>query len=34
MKTSRRNAIKGMAAGALLPMINIGCANFGLSRNR
>ena len=34
MKTSRKNVIKGMAAGAMFPLFNIGCANFGLSRNR
>ena len=34
MNTYRRNLLKGVAAASALPLFNIGCAGFGLSRNR
>lgn len=34
MKVSRRTALRGLAAAGSLSLFNIGCANFGFSRNR
>ena len=34
MKITRRTAFKGLAALGALPLFNIGCANFGMSRSR
>ena len=34
MKITRRTAFKGLAAVGALPLFNIGCANFGMSRAR
>ncbi len=34
MKTTRRTFFKGLAVAGALPLFNIGCANFGMSRAR
>ena len=34
MDTTRRSVFKGMIAAGTLPIFNIGCAGFGLSRAR
>ena len=34
MAITRRNLFKGAAVAGAMPLFNIGCANFGLSRNR
>ena len=32
MNINRRNLFKGMVAASALPLFNVGCAGFGLSR--
>ena len=34
MNITRRTAFKGLLAAGALPLFNIGCANFGMSRAR
>lgn len=34
MNTTRRNVFKGLAAAGAMPLFNIGCAGFGMSRAR
>ena len=34
MNVNRRNLFKGMVAASALPLFNVGCAGFGLSRER